>query len=117
MPRPFSKRTLLFFFLAVPLLGLGGKASRLWAGEDASSSSPQGGESHYWDSDDDMELDLGMDDDKSDESTEKSKFKDDPDDTYEDSSADQDDQDKSKFKDDRDEEDDRDQADEGKNGG
>jgi hypothetical protein len=52
-----------------------------------------------------MELDLGRDDDQSDAGSEKSKFKDDSDDTYGDTSADP--KDPSKFKDDQDEDDDQ----------
>lgn len=88
--------------LCLFLMILAGRVSTSWAGEKKSSVSSTQSKNNLGNSDVDKEVDNGEDDDKSTEETEPSKFKKDSDDSYVDSSSDEDGWLKSRFKEDKD---------------
>jgi hypothetical protein len=99
-------RRLVTLGLAIILLLVMGPGSTAWAKKPMSSDNSVN-KTDTWadDSDVDTEVDSGKDDDTSDESTEPSKFKNDTDDIYLDTSADKKDTSSSKFKEDADDND------------
>jgi hypothetical protein len=112
MSERFPVRRKLAILGVLLLLSWGGKAHRLWAADYPHKQKESKLEN--LDSDENDSMDQGEDDDTSDDSTGKSEFKKDLDDTYEDTSVNDVDKVKSKFKEDQDDDDqETDESDEG----